>query len=450
MIAPTARPLPDPLRQRLEAAFGIGLGHIRLHTGPAAARLAADAGGIACALGGREIFLGPIPPDHRAAVLAHEVVHLLQQRLPGRAAPAAAEAEAHLAAAAVLAGRRVGPRIALDPREPACWGEAGHYYTVYFCALAAGILDPVAYRLAFWTQMADEIDELNAVPAGIEMVTEDITSWPSDLFDRASAAYANLENAIVNRALANVPGGHHFMRPRAIPRRERSDAYFTWLNVQQGLHALTGRECEAETRRRVEITLSYRPLAGEEFEFGLSLHPLGDSFAHRDDANGRMFAPPLGHGPHGHEPDVLGEHRRALYRRYVATLHQVLTRAAGTARTAPLTEEATVAALDSIIPVRRSLSEDQIRALSRRPGKEGMDPLLQAMRANARASEPDEERQIAQIRALAQQEIGQRMHVYEPERFDSAAFGDFRAPPSVAVPFALVQRALVLARDWAY
>lgn len=450
MTCPTARPLPAPLRQRLEAAFGADLGDIRLHTGPAAARLAAQAGGIACALGGRDVFLGPVPPRKRAAILAHEVAHLCQQRRPGPAAPRAAEAEARLAAAAVLAGGRFAPRIALDPRMPACWGEAGHYYTVYFCALAAGILDPVAYRLAFWTQMADEIDELNAVPAGIEMVAEDVTSWPSDLMDSAAAAFANLENAIVNRVLADVPGGQYFMRPQAIPRRERSDAYFTWLNVQQGLHALTGRECEAETRRRVEITLSYRPFAGQEFEFGLSLHPLGDSFAHRDDANGRMFAPPLGHGPHGHEPDVLGEHRRALYRRYVATLHQVLTRAAGTTRTAPLTEEATVAALDSIIPVRRSLSEDQIRALSRRPGREGTDPLLQAIRANARASEPDEERQIAQIRALALEHIGQRMHPYQPERFDSAAFGDFRAPPSIAVPLALVQRALVLARDWAY
>uniref|UniRef100_UPI0018DFEDA2 hypothetical protein n=1 Tax=Neoroseomonas rubea TaxID=2748666 RepID=UPI0018DFEDA2 len=364
------------------------------------------------------------------------------------ARPAAAEREAERAARAAIVGRRAAIGLALDPRDPACWGEAGHYYTVYFVALAAGIGDPLAYRLAFWTQMADEIDELNAVPAGIEMVKEDIASYASDRYADMVAGYANFERSILAEVFRNSPYAQHVVPPPAIARYERSEAYFNWLNVQRGLHALTGRECEAETRRRMDISGAYNPSRGQEFEFGLSLHPLGDSFAHRDDSNGRMFAPPLGHGPKGHEPDVLGEHRRALYRRYVGTLHQVLTRAAGTTRGAPLSEAATVAALDTIIPVRRSLSDDQIRALSRRPGKEGYDPLLSAMRANARASEPDEEKQIAQIRGLARSEIGVAMQPYQPETFDSGAFSSFRAPPGISVPLAYVQRAMVLAREW--
>lgn len=448
MTASATRPLPHPLRARLEACFGADLAHVRLHEGPAAARIAGEAGGIACALEGRHVFLGAVPRALRGVVVAHEVAHLVQQRRPGPPGPvAAAEHEAHAAAHAALAGRAAPIRLALAPRAPACWGEAGHYYTVYFVALAAGIRDPLAYRLAFWTQMADEIDELNAVPAGIEMVKEDIASYASDRYADMAAGYANLEREILGKVFGNSPYAQYVVPPPAIARYERSEAYFNWLNVQRGLHALTGRESEAETDRRVSLTGSYSAQRNE-FEFGLSLHPLGDSFAHRDDSNGRMFAPPLGHGPKGHEPDVLGEHRRKLYRRYVATLHRVLTRGAGTTRGATLTEEATVAALDTIIPVKRSLSEDQIRALSRRPGKEGIDPLLSAMRANARASEPDEEKQIAQIRALARSEIGLSMQPYQPETFESGAFSGFHAPPGIAVPRALVQRALILAREW--
>lgn len=450
MTASTVRPLPCSLRRLLEARFGADLGGVRLHSGPAAARLAGQAGGLACALGGWDIFLGPLPRRGRGAILVHEIAHLLQQRLPGPPRPRAAEAEAHLAAAAILGGRRFRPRMALDPRVPACWGEAGHYYTVYFCALAAGIGDPIAYRLAFWAQMADEIEDLDAVPAGIAMAWEDVRSLPADMIARGEAFLGGLENAILRQVMGGTPflDSPPLLRPE-VPRFERSDAYFRWLDVQKGLHALTGRTCEAETRRRIEISLSYRPLAGQEFEFGLSLHPLGDSFAHRDDAAGRMFPPPLGHGLRGHAPDLLSPHRGGLYRRYVAALHEVLTRAAGTTHTAPLSTEETVAALATIIPPFPALSEDEIRALAMRPGREGMDPLLSEMRRRQRAAEPDEERQIAQIRALAAERLGQRLRPYAPERFESVAFDDFQAPPGIAVPRTLVQRAFELARAWA-
>jgi hypothetical protein len=71
------------------------------------------------------------------------------------------------------------------------------------------------------------------------------------------------------------------------------------------------------------------------------------------------------------------------------------------------------------------------------------------MRRRQRAAEPDEERQIAQIRALAAERLGQRLRPYAPERFESVAFDDFQAPPGIAVPRTLVQRAFELARAWA-
>jgi hypothetical protein len=434
---PDPRPLPPAFRRRLEAAYGACLGHVRLHEGPAAARIAAEAGGAACAVGGRDVFLGPVPPRRRALVLAHEVAHLVQQRRGVAQGPMPdPEAEAHAAAHAALAGRPFRIHAAIDPRVPACWGEAGHYYTVYFVALAAGVDPAIAARLAFWTQMADEIDELNAVPAGIAMVLEDAKSIPSDRWAEFSAHAANVEIDIWNHLLSQVPGGGSMMKSRAYPAYERSEQYWTWRNVQRGLHALTGRECEAETKRRVAFSGACRPLNGQEFEFGVSLHPLGDSFAHRDDKAGTMFAPPLGHGPHGHEPDVLGNHRRVLYRRYVGTLHQVITRGFGTANAARVSEADSVAALDTIIPP--APSPDTMRRF--RSGYEAA--------AYVKSLEPDENRQIAQIRELAQSLMKLRLSAYEPERFESSAFGKFTAPPSIPVPGALVQRALVLARDW--
>lgn len=433
-----SRPLPPAFRRRLEAAYGTCLRHVRVHDGPAAARIAAEAGGPACAVGGRDVFLGPVPRHRRALVLAHEAAHLVQQRRtprPGEPMPDA-EAEAHAAAHAALAGRAVRIRAALDPRLPACWGEAGHYYTVYFVALAAGVDPGIAYRLAFWTQMADEIDELNAVPAGIAMVFEDAKSIPSDRWAELSASTANIEIDLWNHLMSQMPGGGSMMKRRAYPSYERSEQYWTWRNVQRGLHALTGRECEAETKRRVAFSGACRPRDGQEFEFGVSLHPLGDSFAHRDDKAGTMFAPPLGHGPHGHEPDILGNHRRELYRRYVATLHQVITRGYGTANAARVNEADAVSALDMIIPPLPSL--DIMRQFNN----------AYAAAAYVRSLEPDENKQIAQIRGLAQSMMKLRLNAYEPERFNSSAFGKFTAPPSIPVPGALVQRALVLARDW--
>lgn len=104
-------PLPGAVRGRMEAAFGTGLGHVRLHQG-------AEAGALAAALSaeaftsGRDIYVGSgtgaaDTPDGEH-VLAHEIAHVLDEpagvhRLFGRSKTAEQKrkqaAKQHVAAA---------------------------------------------------------------------------------------------------------------------------------------------------------------------------------------------------------------------------------------------------------------------------------------------------------------------------------------------------------------
>src|SRR3954454_20752191 len=67
------------------------------------------------------------------------------------------------------------------------------------------------------------------------------------------------------------------------------------LDVQRGLHCLTGADWDAETNKRRCLSLSL-PVDKDCLEFGLALHALGDSFAHRDHDTHRMYPTGVGHG----------------------------------------------------------------------------------------------------------------------------------------------------------
>jgi hypothetical protein len=72
-------------------------------------------------------------------------------------------------------------------------------------------------------------------------------------------------------------------------------------DIQEGLHALTGRDAEVETRYRAEILLR-TPI--RSMEFGLGIHAYGDSFAHRQmNGDGKMYIGPRGHLDHAIEED---------------------------------------------------------------------------------------------------------------------------------------------------
>ncbi len=75
-------PLPAAVRRRMETGFGTGLGHVRVHDGPDAARLSASIGAEAFTTG-RDIFFGagrfaPDTPEGEQ-VLAHEIAHVIAE-----------------------------------------------------------------------------------------------------------------------------------------------------------------------------------------------------------------------------------------------------------------------------------------------------------------------------------------------------------------------------------
>jgi Domain of unknown function (DUF4157) len=297
--------LDSPLRSMMEDGFGVNLHHVRLHSTPeslaanrALRSLAFVVDGHICLRPGFDASLGPIFP----CVLAHELAHVMQkeraktceQSFAEQDISAVLEAEADEVASQILSGRRVS-KITPDPSpEPRCWGPAGHYYTVFLASNMAGLSLEDCKSNAFYAQMPDQVTELDAIPAG--------TEWVKRLFHRGNTY--NTDRMVVDR------------------------------NVQIGLHALSGWAAESETTYRKKILDRLDP---GSFEFGLALHPFGDSYAHRILNGGeRMYMAPAGHLveadvqdatiPHlltgAHRPDRM-ELRPKLYREYGLALYDM-------------------------------------------------------------------------------------------------------------------------------
>jgi hypothetical protein len=106
------RPLDGPVRGRMESAFGVGLGQVRVHTDSGAERLSAELSaraftvGSEVAFGAGEYRPGTLTGD---ALIAHELAHVLQQRGGGRGVEWDAERDADQAAVAAMEGRDARP-----------------------------------------------------------------------------------------------------------------------------------------------------------------------------------------------------------------------------------------------------------------------------------------------------------------------------------------------------
>jgi len=100
-------PLPEPLHQRAEHALGVDLGDVRVHADQEAGRMVAQAGALAFTVG-QEIFVPreAFPPrqSEEWQILAHEVVHTVQQLVGSASEP---EREAQQAGQKILQGEPV-------------------------------------------------------------------------------------------------------------------------------------------------------------------------------------------------------------------------------------------------------------------------------------------------------------------------------------------------------
>ena len=395
-----------------------------------AARLCASLGTRGVALEGR-VFLAP---DADARVLLHELAHVAQQRRwRGRAVPTAwTEAEAHAAAAGATQ-----PRLPLDPLVPACWEEVGHYYTVYYVLLAVGVRDDLARRIAFYTQLPDEVSDLDAYRAGMAMPGQaggGVGAW---LYDRTLGPAEDAFISANNEIAAAMPYGYGRMAPR---NRDRSfDDFQRGLQVQRGLHALTGANCEVETGRRTRILRTIDPAAAP-LDYGIALHAFGDSFAHREADGMHMYPQMIGHGAASglvreardrhlpemtQHPDAVGPHHAEIFILYATALHTLFVAGfpPGLRVGAPMPLPTMMAGLRTIIAA-----------------------------SNAAADTPAEHaRQISTLRQMARAIVPAGMHPYDPENQDDVPIDSFRPRNTeIGVSREQIRHALARAQAWSF
>lgn len=342
-------------------------------------------------------------------VLAHELAHVTQSRLRKKVVIdeahclnllEALEIEAAKAAVEVCSGRPGLCRVANTSGQILAWGEVGHFYTIYFVMLAAGADPKLSQRVAFFTQFPDEVEELDAATIGFRYF---------------------LSKASNSLALSGGAGGPRLVLPSEINRYLEADAALEdSLHIQRGLHALTGAPAKAETARRTKILQEINLLSPNfEFDFGLALHPFGDSFAHRD--GDHMYKPPLGHGLHGHTPDTISSKRAKFYADYIEAVYSI--------------------AISKVPTGSRRLSQDETTS-----------SLLQLCPVGSALNSP-QRLQAAFIRDWSKAKMGQTMSDYNPLAYDVVPFVEFIKKPYsqlAGVKLNALERARNLSRKWAH
>jgi hypothetical protein len=399
VIVDRGDPLELSLRRFMEDKFDANFSDVRVHHSKTADAINRIHGSIAFTIYNRIGFRSGFDEECGELfnyVLAHELVHVLQKRRPIRhlkKAPSLAplEREAGVVADAALTDQKPIVRATDIPGLPRFWGPAGHYWTVYLISMIADWSFDDSLDNAFYAQMPDQVQELDAKVAGYNYYKKWLKAPP------------------VFKDIRDDPNG----------------PFEAFTNIQRGLHALTGRKPEDETSIRIKILNSLSP---GSFEYALALHPFGDSFAHRDAKEKTMFAAHLGHGvekirrnekgwPVGLQdptwPDHINNNKRAdLYERYGLAMFDILG-----------------AGLNK---------ENQEK---KRPKVKG---YLQEI-----AKQPDEGSQIIKIDSITYNETGFSHVGYSPEYEDCLPWKGFiKNHPER--PGDLFMRAKWCARNWAW
>ncbi len=228
------------------------------------------------------------------------------------------------------------PTAFIDPTG--LYAESGHYYTVYYVALKAGYSVENAQKLAYFTQLPDEVARLDAIAA-----------QGNYLLALGGAAQADADLARMGRE-SNIAGEI---------RQERT-------TIQQTFHSLTGnRNADEETRATIT---AIRGAGSDLATTGLLLHRLADTFAHREIDNDKaVYATGFGHAGDGVSPDKVLR-RPDIYLDYVRTLYSVLAEKNGRTYFQRRDDLAALAPLGSS---EGALPKNSGRDLTRPVGREG-------------------------------------------------------------------------------
>ena len=414
VLAEAGEPITLDPRRRLEAALGADLSDVRVHASRASAAAASALNAKAFALG-ENVCLSDGAEDLHSPegfrLLAHEVAHVLQQRLArgARLAPVSRERleqEADAAADAAVAGRSYRCTVADTSGQPALWGLCGHYYMPYLMFLNAGADAKTAQRLGLWCWLPDQVQELDA--AHIAIIAG------KNMGDAIGRSYFPDVHWVAGKSQGVKDfTDNQWHGPRDnLAQHNRGVTYAHELQyveaIQTGLHVLTGKSSEAETDRRTKIFNGGKHL--KLLYRGLCLHPYGDTFAHREfkDSSilfGKAYGLPLGHGrlklegEDPHSPDYVWEPRRAvIFQHYVHGLSQLAGAFTGKEPIVPFGD--LMAALSALNPNMRK----------------GLEPLLALQRVSPAVRQladrnvaGDEMACVKHIRLVAQQLVGRTM-----------------------------------------
>jgi len=230
--------------------------------------------------------------------------------------------------------------------------EAGHYYTVYYVGLAAGLREEFAFKTAFYAQLPDELSELDAV----EVAINNTIPLLLDVFLRKDNGIllTEMKKHLImnfihcvknNREKLNLKGSffyckniHSNIKPVLMEvllnwreyfesREEISKIIDHHKDIFAGLHALTGRSSSVETAYRGQLleTHNFRDVFSNQLahmELGFKLHAFGDSFSHRKMKDPfTMYCNLIGHMLDGDEPDYITN--KELYLQYVTEMYNI-------------------------------------------------------------------------------------------------------------------------------
>jgi uncharacterized protein YjbI with pentapeptide repeats len=225
--APTGgQPLDTSVRGSVERAVGADLGHVRVHTGPAASS-AAESLSARAFTSGKDIFLGPGESATDTRLIAHEAAHVVQgQRDPKvrRYTPTGGdehEVQARRVEAAAVKETRSGP----DTRAGAAQVNAAAVAPTAAPGDDGGILGAIRRRIAGivgglqtgWTALTrDAVDAVAVVQertrsasSGLTSIAEGAIAGVQGMWSTARTTAAGLAQGLTStlgRALSGLTG----------------------------------------------------------------------------------------------------------------------------------------------------------------------------------------------------------------------------------------------------